>query len=402
MAHAFYQRHWKTVGKEVCDAVLCVLNSNGSIDALNETFIVLIPKIKFPSKVTEFRHISLCNVLYKIISKTIANRLKKILPSIISQTQFAFVPGRLISDNVIVAFEALHTMNTKLSAKDGQMALKLDMSKTYDRIEWGFLEVVMLKMGFNQSWMIACCFIKLISLNGANSYTLFNLYERGSGQKLNKEKTSMQFSKNTPRSAQDLILSIAGVRSYVQYERYLGLPVMVGKSRINSFKCIQEKVKSKLSSYKVKTLSLAGKEIFIKAVVQALPSYSMRVFQLPCSFLKSINKVTQNYWWGQQEQVGRIHWVSYNSMGKAKTKGGLGFRDLGSFNVAMLDKQGWRLLPFPDSLASQVLKWKYFPRVSFMEAKVGSNPSYIWRSIMAARSLLDHGTCWRIGNGREV
>ena len=110
---------------------------------------MLIPKMLHPTKVADFRPISLSIVLYKLISKVIANRLKKVLPRIISDSQCAFVPGRLISDNVLVAYELVHFFRMKKKGKKGFMSLKLDMSKAYDRVEWGFLKEVMGMLGFN-------------------------------------------------------------------------------------------------------------------------------------------------------------------------------------------------------------------------------------------------------------
>jgi hypothetical protein len=137
------------VGQDVTRGVLSCLNSGQLLTSINQTFITLIPKVKNPEKVIEFRPISLCNVIYKLVSKVIANRLKTILPHLISDSQSAFVPGRLIIDNVLVAFETLHHMHTTKMGRDGAMALKLDMSKAYDRVEWNYLESIMRKMGFH-------------------------------------------------------------------------------------------------------------------------------------------------------------------------------------------------------------------------------------------------------------
>jgi hypothetical protein len=113
-------------------------------DYLNYTHIVLTPKTKSTLSVTEFCPISLCNVLYKLLSKVLANKLKKVLPCIISTTKIAFILGRLISDNILAAYETLQTMHTRLRGKKGYMAVKLDMSKAYDKVKWRFLEAVMI------------------------------------------------------------------------------------------------------------------------------------------------------------------------------------------------------------------------------------------------------------------
>jgi len=106
---------------------------------MNRTYIALIPKCKKPSSPKDFRPISLCNVVMKIVTKTIANRLNAILPDIIDEEQSAFVKGWLITDNALIAMECFHWMKKKKKGKKGKMALKLDMSKAYDRIEWSFV-----------------------------------------------------------------------------------------------------------------------------------------------------------------------------------------------------------------------------------------------------------------------
>ena len=115
----------------------------------NGTHIVLIPKVKNPTKITEYRPISLSNVISRLASKVITNRLKRFLPDIISENQSAFISTQLITDNVLVAFETMHHLNQKQSGQVGEMTLKLDMSKAFDRVEWGCLHDIMLKMGFH-------------------------------------------------------------------------------------------------------------------------------------------------------------------------------------------------------------------------------------------------------------
>ena len=108
MSPIFYKSFWHIVGKDVLEVVLTALNSGTISKSINSTFVALIPKIKDPKKVSDFRPISLCNVVYKLIAKVLVNRLKLILPYVVSESQSAFLSGRLITDNVLVAFETLH------------------------------------------------------------------------------------------------------------------------------------------------------------------------------------------------------------------------------------------------------------------------------------------------------
>ncbi|XP_042980196.1 uncharacterized protein LOC122310366 [Carya illinoinensis] len=388
----FYQNHWGVIGPDICATVKNAFLAAEWPKDFNATYITLIPKVKNPSRVTDFRPISLCNVIYKILAKVLANRLKLFLSQLISNTQNAFVPNSLITDNVVVAFEAMHSMQTQIKGNEGFMALKLDMSKAYDRIEWSFLQAVMIRMGFDSKWIevILRCVSTVsyfVLLNGIpkSSFTPSRGIRQGdhlspylfiicveslskmiqsaegtgaitgvplgrnqaSGQRLNKEKTSILFSKNTKAEARDLITQVAGIQSSQPYDKYLGLPVEIDSK----------------------------------------------------SLLLEIGRLTQQFCWGQKVEERKMQWCHWDKMVKAKAVGGLGFRDLEHFNHAMLAKQGWRLLHFPNSLAAKVLSPKYYPDGQFLKATTPRHSSLIWRSLRAAKPLLEEGLFWHIGNG---
>jgi hypothetical protein len=140
----------------------------------------------------------------------------------------------------------------------------------------------------------------------------------------------------------------------------------------------------------------------IKSVLQAIPSYVMSIYLLPESTIKDIERMMNSFWWGGGANNKGIKWLAWDRMTQPKRQGGLGFRDLHNFNLAMIAKQGWNIMTKPHSLVAKLYKARYFPNSSLFEAKIGHNPSYAWRGIWKARQVLMHGCRWSIENGSNI
>ncbi|KAG5533571.1 hypothetical protein RHGRI_027682 [Rhododendron griersonianum] len=149
----FYQSYWDIVGEEVFEAVQNFFQEGYLLKEMNQTNVTLIPKRPNPEGMNHLRPISLCRFIYKIISKVLANRLQPFIGNIISEHQSAFIPGRQVQDNIIVAHEVFHYIKHKKKGPKASVALKLDLNKAYDRVCWDFLFQVMEKMGFDRRWI---------------------------------------------------------------------------------------------------------------------------------------------------------------------------------------------------------------------------------------------------------
>ncbi|XP_019172478.1 PREDICTED: uncharacterized protein LOC109167861 [Ipomoea nil] len=400
---------------------------------------------------------------------------------LISASQSAFIPDRLITDNILVAAEVGHYLNRKQCGAVGWSALKLDMAKAYDRMEWPFLRGMLLALGFDDRWveLLMLCVTTVsysFMINGAHSTSItptrglrqgdplspylfiicaeglslllqqvqnrglihgcrvargappishlfftddsllffranrheaseikncLQLYESLSGQKVNYHKSSICYSRNTGQNDKDMVAQILGVTQAPNFGKYLGLPSFVGRNKKAAFAYIEDKIKQRVGSWNKKLLTQAGKEILLKSVAQAMPTFSMSVFLLPISVCTAIERTMNRYWWGSGTDRG-IHWKAWDKLCIPKKYGGLGFKDLRAFNLAMLRKQAWRLLTNTDSLVAKVYKARYYPKDTFLEATIGNNPSFCWRSIMAAKDLVCGGIRRRVGNGSST
>jgi len=148
----FYMNYWAIIKHTVLPAIWNFFKHNQLLSEQNHTFLALIPKKLGASNVQQFCPISLCNIIYKIISKILANRLKPLLAKFISPLQTAFVPNRLIHDNSILAYEMLHTLKSK-RGRGGLIAVNIDMEKAFDKMEWSFLLAILQKLGFHPTWI---------------------------------------------------------------------------------------------------------------------------------------------------------------------------------------------------------------------------------------------------------
>jgi hypothetical protein len=206
----------------------------------------------------------------------------------------------------------------------------------------------------------------------------------------------------TSNARRNQVLGELHIRAEARTEKYLGLPIYVGRSKSKVFAYLKDRVWKKIQGWKEKMLSKAGKDILIKACAQAIPAFAMSCFDLTKTLCEEISTMICRYWWAQQENENKIHWLSWEKLTKPKSEGGLGFRDLYGFNMAMLSRQAWRLLDNPNSLCGRVLKARYFPTSSILEATAAPGISYTWRSILKGVSLLKEGLVWRIGDGTQV
>ncbi|KAL9680155.1 hypothetical protein QQ045_018033 [Rhodiola kirilowii] len=378
----FYQRSWNLIKVKVSKQIISMINSGLLEEGVNKTLITLIPKIEENPACHHIRE------------------------------SRSFCPRKIISDNIIAAQELIHYIRTRSRQKVGFFALKLDISKAYDRVEWDFLEVMMRSLGFPVEWisMVMSCtksvsyvvrvndliteeikpgrgirqgdplspFLFLICSEWLN-LKVKECQEKGKlrGVKICRgapEITHMLFADDsvfflraTRENAASLkkILEEYEVLSGQKVEimlKYLGLPVAFGHNRTELFRDIIGRIWRKMQGWKEKSLSIAGKEVLIKAVIQAMPTYAMSCFKIPNSLIKRIVSMISNYWWSNSNGGRGIHWCKYRNLCKDKMEGGVGFKDLSIFNDALLAKQIWRLMEKPDNL-------------------MRNRPSLVWRSI---------------------
>ncbi|KAL8125715.1 hypothetical protein AgCh_013104 [Apium graveolens] len=391
----FYKTFWPVVCNDVVNFCNKFISEGVLPDGINHTLVCLIPKVKQPEQMTDMRLISLCNVLFRILFKVLANRLKSCLNQLISDKQSAFVEGRLLTDNALIAFEVNHYIKRKTQGKTGVVGLKLDVSKAYDRLEWRFLEQILKRFGFSESWvdrMMLCVksvsytfthngsifgeviperglrqgdpispYLYILCVEGLSSiirrneavglihgcviargapaishllfadycYLFFraanveakivkdilNRYERMSGQAINFHKSSVNFSPNTAASVRQEIYQSLGVREVYDPGKYLGMPMRVGRKKVETFQFLKDRVKQKLQGWGNKSISKAGKLILLKTAAQSILNFWMNLLLIPEEICDDIEKIMNSFWWCNGSSTSKgIKWISWKRL----------------------------------------------------------------------------------------
>ncbi|KAL9286052.1 putative reverse transcriptase zinc-binding domain-containing protein [Arabidopsis thaliana] len=219
---------------------------------------------------------------------------------------------------------------------------------------------------------------------------------------INFAKSSIQFGHKVDKAIKAEIKSTLGIHNIGGMGSYLGLPKSLGGSKTKIFSFVRDQLQTRINGWSAKFLSKGGKEVMIKSVAASLPTYVMSCFRLPKTITSKLTSAFARFWWSSNGESRGMHWMAWNKLCSSKSEGGLGFRDVDDFNSALLAKQLWSLVSFPDSLFAKDFKGRYFRKSNPLDNIKSYSPSYGWRSICSARSLVCKGLIKRVGSGASI
>lgn len=180
-----------------------------------------------------------------------------------------------------------------------------------------------------------------------------------SGQAISVDKSCIYFSSNTPNNLKDNIYETLGIQATSCLEKYLGFPLRHKGVGHNQYNFVVERMIPKLSGWKTKLLSFAGRSMLVKSVMEAIPSYVMQGVALPMHICEKIDKVNRDFLWGSTKDKRKLHLVDWGKIVKSKEEGGLGLQTARAKNISLLAKLNWRLYQEKETLWAKVLLNKY-------------------------------------------
>ncbi|GKV42979.1 hypothetical protein SLEP1_g50328 [Rubroshorea leprosula] len=386
----FVREMWEEIKDDMMGYVEDFYKHGKLVKGINSSFIVLIPKVINPQKIEEFRPISLIGVMYKVIAKLLANRLCAVVDKIIGECQMAFVGGRQMADSIVIANEIIDEAKRK---KKASFALKVDFEKAYDNV---YDTILFGKAEEENIWA---------------AKSIMRTFELVSGLKINFGKSQlMGISVSDEWKTKMAYILKCKLGAFPC--KYLGVPIGGNGRNIKVWKPLIETFKRKLCSWKGRFLSLGGRITLLNSVLSNIPVYLMSVHLLPKGVILSLDKIRRNFLWGGEEGKRKTSWVCWDMVCKSKMEGGLGVKELRSFNLALLGKWWSRLASGNNGLFCRIIEGKYGSVDSHWLEWVQENGlkgSSWWRNICKLdhiaqnkRGWLSDGFNLKMGEGNTV
>nr|GEU44862.1 hypothetical protein [Tanacetum cinerariifolium] len=410
---AFFKEAWDIVGNDVVKAVGEFLTNGNLLKELNHTVIALIPKVKNPLCVNDYRPISCCNVLFKCISKIISNRIKESLKLLISPNQSAFFLGRSISDNILLTQELMH--NYHLDKGVPRCAFKVDIQKAYDTGKRGLrqgdplspylftmvMEVLTLiiKRRVRESNVFSyhrfCAKLDLVNLCFANDLFLFAYGDTNSARVIMEALDEFKLVSGLVPSLPKSTAYFCNVLNHTKLAILQILPFDEGHLPVKYLGV-------PLNDWKNKSLSIVGRLQLLQSVIASMHVYWALVFILPTRILLDIEQLMRGFLWCQWGLGRGKAKVAWDVVCLPKDEGGLGIRRLDLFNKALMTSHIWKLLFLKESLW---VNWIHLYKIrdrNFWEIPCRGNMTWGWRKVLILRPLIQRFIWHKVGDGSHV
>lgn len=401
----FIKEFWQDLKDDIFAFVKKFENTGRFNKGCNSSFISLIPKCNDPLSIKDYRPVNLVGCMYKIISKILSCRLKKVIAKVVGPEQSAYIEGRSILDGPLVLNEVI-AWTKKIKKK--LLVFKVDFEKAFDSLNWNFLDSIMEQMNFSlrwRQWIRGCLtsgrasilvrqgdpmasFLFVIAMEGlsisireacnqhlyygislpnngpylshlmyADDVTfvgewsetnLINLnrilrcFFIASGLKVNLNKSKV-FGVGVDNVDLNRLASILSCEPASLPCTYLGLPPGANMRISRFWKPIIDKFHSRLSVWKAKLLSFGGRLTLAKSVLSSLPLYFFSLFKAPMKVIHELEAIRRKFIWGGCGNVKKINWIAWDVLIRPKHMGGLGIGCLKEMNIALLSKWLWRL-----------------------------------------------------------
>ncbi|XP_060965529.1 uncharacterized protein LOC133034457 [Cannabis sativa] len=374
----FFKAMWKEIGGEVCLAIKDFFNTGKIPVQFNETVISLIPKVENPMRAIHYRPIACCSTLYKCITKLMSKRLAEDL-----------------------------IKNYGRKNVSPRCAIKIDLNKAYDTVDWGFVEDLLVGLNFPSKfvgWIMKCLrgtsysimmngrlhddlilFSKGTFLAAHHLKNALGSFSEVTGLFPNKDKSLVYFW-GVNLSEKEVILEDLQFREGSFPLKYLGVPLRPTKWRREDCDAIIKKIKMWLVTWATRHLSYAGRIQLIRSVLFGLRNYWMSIFILPQSVIKEVERLCRGFLWGVKGDRSKIHLASWDKVCLPKPFGGLGFKNGASWNRSILGKFVWAIMDKHDILWVKWVNNIYMKGAEFWEYELKGDVSWYWRKICHLRS----------------